>query len=130
MALGVGESLVSVLNEKGIPQAAKKVLNVPPASQIGPITDEARQNLIKNSPLHSAYSQVIDRESAFEVLVKRQKEAKLQEAKEEKEEEKTPKKKKSTRQGPWEAFFKSTLRAVGSQLGRRITRGILDSIKK
>ena len=127
-ALGIGESLVSVLTEKGIPSITEKILNIPPQSKMGPASDEVRKNLISSSPFAALYQQNIDRESAYEVLMKRRKEAENKAPEEEVEKKKVVK--KSTRQGPMEAFFKSVLRSVGSQLGRQIIRGILGSIRK
>ena len=132
-ALGIGETLVSVLDKKGIPSMTKKVLNLAPMAKMGPISAQLRKELIEKSPLFSAYSKSIDRESAFEILSKRKEEELKEAAKkaEEKAEEKEEApKRKSTRQGPFEAFFKSILRSFGSQIGRQIVRGILGSMKK
>ena len=136
-ALGIGETLVSVLDPKGIPTLTKKVVNVPPMSQMGPLNESVRADLISKSPLNGAYSQSIDRESAFEVLKKRKEEELKEAAKREaeakaeaeKQKEEAPSR-KSNRQGPFEAFFKSILRSFGTQLGRQIVRGILGSIRK
>ena len=127
--LETGESLVSCLDEKGAPQMVQRVLNSPPLSQFGPANAEEVENLIKSSPFEGKYREMVDRESAFEMLAERKKEA-LEKGEEVKEEKKETKKRKSTRQGPMEAFFKSILRAFGSQLGRQLVRGILGSLKR
>ncbi|MCV2359178.1 DUF853 domain-containing protein [Paucibacter sp. TC2R-5] len=66
--LGVGEALVSLLDEKGRPSVTERVYVLPPGSQIGPITPEQRQALIKNSLVAGVYEALVDRESAFEKL--------------------------------------------------------------
>jgi hypothetical protein len=66
--LGVGEALVSLLDEKGRPALTERVYVLPPASQIGPITPAQRQQLIAESLVAGVYEQAVDRESAFESL--------------------------------------------------------------
>jgi DNA helicase HerA-like ATPase len=69
--LGVGEALVSLLDEKGRPAITERAWIVPPASRIGPASDAERQALIAASPLKNKYDQAIDRESAYEALTAR-----------------------------------------------------------
>lgn len=66
--LGTGETLVSFLNEKGAPEPVERAYILPPEGQIGPITPEERDQLVKSSILYRHYSQQIDRESAYEKL--------------------------------------------------------------
>jgi uncharacterized protein len=66
--LGVGEVLVSFLDEQGTPGMVQRAYVVPPTSQIGPIAPEQRKQLIENSSLYSPYQQTEDRESAYELL--------------------------------------------------------------
>ena len=66
--LGVGEGLVSFLDEKGIPGVVERAMICPPHSQIGPLTPEQRAALIKSSVLAGVYETVVDRESAYEKL--------------------------------------------------------------
>jgi len=73
--LGVGEALVSTLEQKGIPSMVQRTLIRPPASRLGPITPEERRRLINESPVAGQYDQTIDRESAFEILQKKAKDA-------------------------------------------------------
>jgi len=68
MELGVGEALVSCLDEKGQPQIVERAFIVPPRSQIGPITQPQRQQLMTNSLVAGVYDKVVDRESAYEKL--------------------------------------------------------------
>ncbi len=66
--LGVGEALVSFLDEKGRPTMVERSIIFPPASRLGPLTAEERQAEIQSSPLLKIYGQAIDRESAYEKL--------------------------------------------------------------
>lgn len=66
--LGVGEALVSFLDAKGSPTMVERVWICPPASRIGPATAEERQALLQNSGMAGKYDQMVDRESAYEVL--------------------------------------------------------------
>jgi DNA helicase HerA-like ATPase len=66
--LGVGEALVSFLDEKGRPNVVERAVIFPPASRLGPLTAEERQAAIQASPQLATYGQAIDRESAYEKL--------------------------------------------------------------
>ncbi|OYU48998.1 MAG: ATPase [Rhizobiales bacterium PAR1] len=73
--LGVGEALVSTLQDKGSPSIVQKTLIAPPGGRVGPITPDERKSLIAESPFRTKYTETIDRESAFEMLAKRAEEA-------------------------------------------------------
>jgi len=73
--LGVGEALVSFLDEKGRPAMVERAYVYPPASRIGPLTAEERQKLINASLLYGHYEKTVDRESAYEKLAARVPEA-------------------------------------------------------
>lgn len=159
--LGVGEALVSVLDEKGIPTQVEQILIRPPQSRIGPATDEERAAQIKRSPIGNRYDDAENRESAMEKLGQRAEEqmrkaeeeaARVRAEKEAAEAEKASdklareaeKERKrlareaekeakrcsggSRRQTTSEAMMKSIARSAGSQIGRRIMRGILGSL--
>jgi DNA helicase HerA-like ATPase len=66
--LSVGEALVSLLDEKGMPGIVQRAFMLPPTSQIGPVAPEIRQQIIKSSPVYGHYEQLVDRESAYEKL--------------------------------------------------------------
>jgi DNA helicase HerA-like ATPase len=66
--LGVGEALVSLLDEKGRPEVVQRAFIVPPGSRIGPIDDAERKALLAGSVVAGVYDTAIDRESAFERL--------------------------------------------------------------
>ena len=67
--LGIGQALVSTLDEKGVPGVVEQVDIVPPQSHIGAIEDELRAQLIDISTLKGKYGEAIDRESAYEKLL-------------------------------------------------------------
>lgn len=69
--LGVGEALVSVLDDKGVPTPVQITKILPPSSRVGPISAAERAQVIANSPLRGRYEQAVDRESAYEVLAAR-----------------------------------------------------------
>lgn len=66
--LGVGEALISFLDEKGIPGITQRAFILPPRSQIGAISPEQRAEIIKNSLIAGVYEATVDRESAYEKL--------------------------------------------------------------
>ncbi len=156
--LGVGEALVSFLDEKGSPTIVERAYIVPPASQIGPITSEERQQLMASSIVAGVYEKVVDRESAYEIL-------KAQHTTDGASTDgwgrsagggaagsaPTPANPNSNAGGYWsntlgglfggsgspknkdtlvEAVVKSAARTMGSQVGRQIVRGVLGSIFK
>ncbi len=69
--LGIGQAIISVLDEEGIPTVVKKCDILPPQSQMGALDDSVRESLITGNPLNRIYSQIVDRESAYELLEKR-----------------------------------------------------------
>jgi len=66
--LGIGEALVSILDEKGAPTPVERVLISPPASRIGALTEEERVQIMSRSPYKTIYEKLMDRESAYEIL--------------------------------------------------------------
>lgn len=129
--LGVGEALVSTLQNKGVPGIVERTLIRPPSSRMGPATDAERQEVISSSPMQGKYEKTIDRESAFEMLKAQADKAEVAEAPDFRRFEKSPSKSRSRqRQGVVETLAKSVARTVGSSLGRQIVRGLLGSIFK
>ena len=130
--LGVGEALVSFLDEKGIPTPVERTFVCPPGSRIGPISDGERVQTVKTSSVFGFYEKIIDRESAYEILKTRTEQA----ATEAKADEGFDwggmfgggKKSTSRSDSVLEVAAKSAARAIGSQLGRQIIRGVLGSI--
>lgn len=137
--LGVGEALVSFLDEKGIPSPVERALVCPPQSRIGAITDAERAAVIASSSIKGFYEKQVDRESAYEILkVRASESAKASEIEAEEEAKgfdwgsvlggKTTKGSSRRSDSILESAAKSTARAIGSQLGRSIIRGVLGSI--
>lgn len=139
--LGVGEVLISTLDEKGVPTIVDRAFVVPPVGHIGPITPEQRAGLIANSLVAGAYENTIDRESAFEML-KIKNDAKLAEmqqaaeaeaiAKQQKEQEKAERSAARAPDTVWESIGKSAVRSatssIGRSLGTKLVRGVLGSL--
>ena len=126
--LGVGEALVSVLDADGRPTPVEHVYIKPPESRVGPLTDKERSEQLSRSPYKGRYDEVLDRESAYEMLKeKAQKQAVDTETKDSSKKSSSTKR-RSTRQSPMEAMVKSAARSIGSQMGRQIMRGILGSL--
>jgi DNA helicase HerA-like ATPase len=66
--LAVGEALVSLLDARGVPAVVERAWMMPPASRIGPLTDDERREVISSSTIAGRYEQAVDRESAYERL--------------------------------------------------------------
>jgi DNA helicase HerA-like ATPase len=132
--LGVGEALVSFLDEKGQPGVVERASILPPEGQIGPISPDQRQMILRQSYLFGHYERVIDRESAFEMLKERAE--KTVAAAPPAARDYVPEPRTQPRPAPVgrhretmvEAMAKSTMRSIGSSLGRQIIRGVLGSI--
>jgi uncharacterized protein len=150
MELGVGEALVSCLDEKGQPQVVERAFIIPPRSQLGPISPQQRQQIMANSIVTGVYDKVVDRESAYEKLTQAVQQT-------------TPPPQQSSGGGFWGSIFgggstspapatlprsvsrggrqpdsmttiatKSIVRsvssAIGSSIGRQVIRGVMGSI--
>ncbi|NCA68991.1 MAG: DUF853 family protein [Sphingobacteriia bacterium] len=124
-ALGVGEALVSTLDEQGIPGMVQRVTIAPPGSLIGPITPDARVAVMERSLVKGLYDVAIDRISAYEILEQRAQQAA---AAPERERATDQRARSKARQSPLEAFATSAMRSLGSQIGRQIVRGIMGSL--
>jgi uncharacterized protein len=152
--LGVGEALVSFLDEKGRPNVVERAFVLPPASQIGPVSEAERSAIMAGSVVAGVYDKAVDRDSAYEKIKGR-----VQTKMPDKEEVQAGKaggagqpqsggglgdsvkdafgglfggggggsRRKDTMV---EAMVKSAARTIGSQVGREIIRGVLGSILK
>lgn len=140
--LGVGEALVSVLDEKGAPTVVQKTLVRPPVSRLGPITAAERAAIMSQSPVRGLYDTAQDRESAYEKLQARAAAAapapaeagspwgEASQPAPAPRPKAAPKPRASNRQSMGEAFTKSLLRQAGSTIARELMRGVLGSLKK
>jgi DNA helicase HerA-like ATPase len=154
--LGVGEALVSFLDEKGRPGVTEQAYVLMPGSQLGPITAVQRQALLDNSLVAGVYEKAIDRESAYEML-KGSHSAESQNAAPQQATNNTSNAGVASsgpdeqghnallnglgevlfgRTGPRgakhdglaQAMVKSAVRTIGSSVGREIVRGVLGGI--
>jgi hypothetical protein len=136
--LGVGEALVSFLDDKGTPTIVERAFVVPPNSQIGPVSPEQRQQLLASSLVAGQYETAVDRESAYEILKSKaeaaaqaQAEMDAQLAEQKAAEEAAKEEARVARSGgdsAMSAFAKSAARAIGSNVGRQLVRGVLGSL--
>jgi hypothetical protein len=146
--LGVGEALVSLLDAQGRPGVTERALIVPPGSQIGPVDAATRARIVATSPVAGFYEKAVDRESAYEVL-KARTAARQPDAPPPRGPPAPPQQQPAgsgrslteeilfgrvgprggqQSQGLVEAMAKSAARAVGSQAGRALLRGVLGSL--
>ncbi len=127
--LGIGEALVTVLSEKGIPTPLAHTLLRAPQSRMDVLTEGEIDNIIKQSSIIKKYNEVIDRESAYEVLGEK---IELSQEKEHQEELKKQqeKAKKSTgrRRAEKSTIEKVTSSSVGKTVIREVTRGLLGAL--
>ncbi len=136
--LGVGEALVSVLNEKGAPTVVEHTKIRPPESRMGPATAAERKIVMTDSPVLDVYDDAIDRKSAFERLAARaEKSAKdvAEPDRERKYRRPTTRKRTSTRsrrssRTTTNTIIRSVTKIVTSRMGQQLVRGILGSIFK
>jgi len=143
-SLGVGEALVSVLDENGVPSIVQRANILPPRSSMNMVDDSVIQNVMNTSFLRDKYAETQDRESAYEKLQELQEEEQeaeqeaLKQAEKEKK-EKAEKKassktttKKTTRkkQSAFEKTMNSAANTIGRELGKKIVRGMFSTFLK
>jgi len=156
--LGVGEALVSFLDEKGTPQIVQRAFILPPASQLGPIDAAERKAAIDGSVVAGVYEKTVDRESAYEQLNSRlastartDEDRRAAATRGDAPQHQPPPQsqpapaedssifgdvlgglfgKSGKRDTAVQAIVKSAARSIGSQVGREIIRGVLGSILK
>jgi len=143
--LGVGEALVSFLDEKGTPGVVERALIVPPGTLIGPISLEQRKAVMAASVVAGIYDKLVDRESAYEILkgkvavddgdeadaeaaAKRAEFEKKRNEKATESEAKTAAKGGSQKDGVVMGFVKSAARSMGTAIVGIIRRGIMETI--
>ncbi|HUP49395.1 MAG TPA: helicase HerA-like domain-containing protein, partial [Thermoanaerobaculia bacterium] len=134
--LGIGEALVSTLQEKGVPMPVERTLMAPPRCRMGAITAEERAAVRGRSPVGAKYDTRLNPESAYEVLSKRATAA-AGPATSAPQTKGAPAKRgrisemfwgTGRRQGMVEAMAKSAARTVGGQLSRQILRGVMGGL--
>lgn len=107
-SLGIGEALVTALNEKGVPTPLAATMMRTPESRMDILTDSEIDTINSKSKLVKKYADIVDSESAYEILTAKieKMQEKIEEAEEEKQEEKEEKQ-ASTRQNPIIKFLTS-----------------------
>ncbi|MCC6721902.1 MAG: DUF853 family protein [Bacteroidia bacterium] len=115
--LGIGEALITVLNEKGIPSQLVHCLMSPPCTRMDVINTDEINALVSVSALVSKYNREIDRESAYELLNK-----KIESAQKTIEQQETEKQENNNEKSILEEVAKS---AVTRTVVREVTRGLL-----
>jgi len=126
--LGVGEALVSTLNEDGAPSVVDKVKIAPPRCRMGPATDSERKKVMSRSPIGSKYDKDLDKESAAEKLQARQ--LQINKQKEQAElviQQAKANKKRTTgrkKQTVWEAAGKTVARKFGTKIVNAIWKNL------
>ena len=138
--LGIGEALVSVLEDKGVPSIVGRTMIRPPSAQVGPLSPAERDSILAISPVGQLYDEITDRESAFEVLARRARDRQLAEERQRIEDEErraaertyqeARPRRSSSRQTPAEAAMNSLARTVANRLGDALVRGILGGLKR
>ena len=140
--LGVGEALVTTLQEGGVPLPVERTLIVPPHCRIGAITDEERATQRSRSPVGAKYDTPMNRDSAFEQLNRLQEQAAAAEAAQAPAGQPAPADAEPTwgarfkeflfgtkrRQGAIEQVAKSAMRTAGTRMTNQILRGILGGV--
>ncbi len=153
--MGVGEALVSTLQDKGIPSPVERAMIAPPRSRMGPLSPEERRAVIQRSPVFGRYEALLDRESAYEILARRTAEAEARAAEDEVAAARAeawsaqtpggagdatarpPRASRARSRAPQsmtEKALQSAVRsagsAVGREVGRQVLRGLLGSLLK
>ena len=147
--LGVGEALISVLDERGAPTPVQRAMMLPPASRIGPAEPGIRVVLMRQSLFFGKYETLVDRQSAYEMLKARADQmaaeanrkpwmdvrveeppTPVRQPRQAQQPAPAPKEKPPARrrESIFESMARSVARSVGTQIGRQILRGILGSI--
>ncbi len=125
MNLETGEALVSFLDEKGAPSMVERAKILFPLSQIGAITEGQRLDIIKQSRIYGKYDNPVDRESAYEILMREaaQNELEVQDSQEEQAEQEKKKK-----PGIMSKVWKAVLTAITSTLATLLGTWVSDKV--
>jgi hypothetical protein len=132
--LKIGEVLISMLDEKGSPSVVERALIYPAHSRFAPLTPDERARIITSSPVRFAYSQMVDRESAYEILKKRADSVTpgtpMSPAPKPPVETRRPATRTSRKNAGdvLGSAATSAARSMGTQLGRALIRGVLGSL--
>lgn len=124
--MGIGEAMVTVLNEKGIPTPLVHTLLRAPQSRMDILTDDEINQIIRSSAIQSKYSKSVDRESAKEILTEKLKEAHQETHQEKLKQQKSQTTSRRTEKSKLEQVMDNTVtRQIGRTVARELTRGLL-----
>lgn len=121
-SMGTGEALVSFLEDKGVPSVVEQTLIRPPNAQIGPLTPDERAEVMGRSPFAGKYDEIVDRESAHEIVAARQ--AKRLEA------EKALQEEKAQADSGWANVIFGRGPRGGRSLGEQVARDVGRSVMR
>ena len=121
--MGIGEGFVTLLNEKGIPTPLVHTMLCPPRSRMDVLTNNEIDNLVSHSKLVKKYSEVVDTESAYEILTK-----KIEEVAKQQEDVKQEKEDKKADEKSGGFFDNAIVKQVGRTAASVITRGLLGAL--
>lgn len=133
LELGVGEALVSFLERDGVPGVTQRAFVMPPKSRMGKVEGV---NRFENSMLNSKYRQAVDRESAYEILLRRVQRAEEQRLEEERQKSSakvaasTAQPKARRGDDPLTKVSKSFVNSMTRQAGSMLARGLMGTLKK
>lgn len=124
--LGIGEALVTVLNEKGIPTPLVHTLLCAPRSRMDVLTPSEQDEIVRRSPLAGAYNESVDRESAYEILKgKFDRQADQESAAEDRPAQQKKGEKESAGGGILDSIVSATKNPLVKTVARELTRGLL-----
>ncbi len=129
--LGIGEALITALNEKGIPTPLVHTLLRAPQSRMDVLTDQEIDDIVRRSRLVKKYNEEIDRESAYEILQEKIEAAQEEENQKVLEEQQQKARKVSSRREKstiQKVFDSPTTRQIGRTIARELTRGLLGAL--
>ena len=125
--LGIGEAFVTMLNEKGIPTPLVHTMLLPPRSRMDILSDSEISSLISKSKMAAKYNQVVDSESAYEILNEKINQAEQRTEEIKKMEQQAKEEKKTAGRQPKETDFLDNpiVRSAGRTAATMITRSLL-----
>lgn len=121
-SLGTGQALITVLNEKGIPTEVVATHLIPPRAIMGPLSEADCDTLMQSSTLYQKYQEVIDPQSAYDILTKRVNEKMAEE--DEIKQRTIGEKESAAKRGEKSAFEKVINAPITRQIGTAIVRGL------
>ena len=127
--MGIGEAIVSALDAKGRPTPLVHTFLRAPQSRMDILTEKEMDYIISNSKIIKRYNEEVDRDSAYEILTDKIKEAQSEEIQERLKSQQVKAQKTSSSSSEKSTFEKvvnsTTTRQIGRTVARELTRGLL-----